>query len=328
MSASLLSTGIYLPEKEISVASLLPPEWPETYQSDVIGIDSVRCAAPDEHASDLAIKAGRQALEAAALDPRDVDVVIYCGIGVDDRGFWSPAARIQYELEASRAVAFDIYQGCVNSILALKLAKDMLRANAELSVILVVTGSRVENVIPGRTTGNTFYSDGGAAAIVVRDGADWVIGDAHFETNGYFHDVFYSGSGGTIAPSAQPDALPLYGVQNREKQKNDLKPIFVDKFKAVIERLARGVSHESLYVNLFNYNRHLLSTLRERLAGSVAGWLTNFESYGHMGPCDPILNLHLARQHAQLPPGAVVINVAAGIGMSWGGCTIEHNIHA
>lgn len=323
MSASLLATGIYLPEREIPVASLLP-DGLDSFQTDVVGIRSIRRAAPDEHASDLAIKAGRQALGTAALDPRDIDVVIYCGIGINDRGFWSPAARIQHELGASRAFAFDVYQGCVNTILAMKLAKDMLAANSKLGVILIVAGCRVEDVIAGRTTGNTFYSDGGAAAVVVRDGDDWVIGDAYFETDGYFNDVFYSGSGGTIAPHTHPDSLVGYGVQNPGKQKSDLKPIFDEKLMGVIERLTGGVPHQPLYVNLFNYNRRLTRTLSEKFAGTVAGWLASFESYGHMGPCDPILNLHLARQHNQIPQGAMVINVAAGIGMTWGGCAIEH----
>ncbi|WP_321838937.1 3-oxoacyl-[acyl-carrier-protein] synthase III C-terminal domain-containing protein [Paraburkholderia bannensis] len=323
MSARLLATGIYLPEKSVPVASLLP-DGVDSYQTDVVGIHSVRRAAPDEHASDLAIKAGREALKASALDPRDIDVVIYCGIGVNDRGFWSPAARIQHELGASRAFAFDVYQGCVNTILALKLARDMLNANEKLGVVLIVAGCRVEDVIPGRTTGNTFYSDGGAAALVVRDGDDWVIGDAYFETDGYFHDVFYSGSGGTIAPPTHPDSLVGYGVQNREKQKIDLKPVFDEKLIGVIERLAGHLSHREIYVNLFNYNRRLTATLNSRFAGRVSGWLASYESYGHMGPCDPILNLHLAREQHQIPPGAVVINVAAGIGMTWGGCAIEH----
>lgn len=328
MAAMLLSTGIYLPKNQIRTSSITPESWTETYASEVVGIRTIPTADEHEHASDLAVKAGLQALRNANIEAADVDVIIYCGLGVNDHGFWSPAAKIQYELQASRAFAFDVYQGCVNTFTALKLAKDLLHANQEMSYILVVTSSRAGEWVAGRTTGNTFYSDGGAAAVVGRSGSAWELGPFFFETNGYFNDVFFAGSGGTApSPPAGGGGTSLYGVQNLTKQKNELKPIFLDKFVRVIETLRAQVKEQEVYVNLFNYNNGLLSSLKGRLNGSVRGWLNNVERFGHMGPCDPLLNLHLALENDQIPAGAAVINVAAGIGMSWGGCTIERKCH-
>ena len=89
------SIGSYVPEQKISSEELMDEiqsetrfNIPNTWLEDLTGIRSRRFAGPEAYPSDLAIEAGRAALEKCGMDPKDIAMVIYCGI---DRDWIEPA---------------------------------------------------------------------------------------------------------------------------------------------------------------------------------------------------------------------------------------------
>ena len=107
--ATIVGTGMYLPEIEVSNAHLaehFEKVMPGAGMGTVVGKFEAatgirrRWYAPRDWAtSDLAVRAGRQALDAADLDPRDIDLII---LGTDSPDYITPATSVvvQHKLGA------------------------------------------------------------------------------------------------------------------------------------------------------------------------------------------------------------------------------------
>jgi 3-oxoacyl-[acyl-carrier-protein] synthase III len=92
--------------------------------------------APGETPSALAVDAGRRALAAADLDPSDIDLLLYAGIG---RGVLEPASATTFQdlLGLRRASAFDVLEACASWVRALQVADAFLRTGRYRNVMIV-----------------------------------------------------------------------------------------------------------------------------------------------------------------------------------------------
>ena len=80
-----------------------------------------------EKAIDLVLDAGRRAIAQAGLTPKDVDFLIYTGVG---RGWVEPAMAnvVQSELKMPNATCFDILDACASWLRAMQVARSSSRA--------------------------------------------------------------------------------------------------------------------------------------------------------------------------------------------------------
>src|SRR5215210_3741227 len=117
--ASIVSTGICLPEREIS-NDLLRERFPNFPEEAADFVDKMEAStgirrrwwAPDDWAtSDLALRAAQQALENAGRRPEDVDLII---LGTDSPDYLTPATSVvlQGKLGARNAGTFDVGCAC------------------------------------------------------------------------------------------------------------------------------------------------------------------------------------------------------------------------
>jgi 3-oxoacyl-[acyl-carrier-protein] synthase III len=92
--------------------------------------------APGESACELAAEAGRRALAAAGLDPADIDLLLYVGIG---RGMVEPASASIYQdmLALRRATAFDVLDACASWVRALHVADAFLRSGSYRTIMIM-----------------------------------------------------------------------------------------------------------------------------------------------------------------------------------------------
>lgn len=157
-------------EARVAQASGLPI--PPGMLQQMTGIATRRIAAADEYASTLAVRAARQALAQADLDPFDVDLLLFASA---TRDIAEPATAhiVQAEL-GTRAHAVDVTNACNSFINGIDLARAMILAGRARRA-LVVTGETPTRVIRWRVTdleqaktafaGYTF-GDAGAAVVV------------------------------------------------------------------------------------------------------------------------------------------------------------------
>lgn len=139
------SIGSYLPDQVVTSEELMNEIQvekrfgvPNTWLEQLTGIRARRFAGPNAKPSDLAIEAGRAALEKCGMDPADIGMVIYCGI---DRDWVEPATshRIQRELGCKNAACLDVTNACHGFTNGMSVGDAMIATGAAENV-LVVTG--------------------------------------------------------------------------------------------------------------------------------------------------------------------------------------------
>jgi len=104
--ARIIGTGSYIPERLVTNADFdrLLGESVGDWLVENVGIRERHFMADDQVTSDLAVAAGRNALERAGLQPHDLDRII---VATDTPDYLSPATAVvvQAKLGASRAWA-------------------------------------------------------------------------------------------------------------------------------------------------------------------------------------------------------------------------------
>src|SRR5262245_5272321 len=111
--AAVLSTGRYVPERVLTNADVerVPGEPVDAWLRQNVGIEQRHLMADGEVTSDLAVAAARQALERAAVDPKELDLIV---VATDTPDYLSPAtaAVVQHKLQAGNAGVFDVNSAC------------------------------------------------------------------------------------------------------------------------------------------------------------------------------------------------------------------------
>lgn len=102
------------------------------------GVRSRRIVGPGENASDLAVAAARQALDAAAVPAEEIDLLIFCSASHD---VTEPATAniVQAKLGARNAATFDLKNACNSLLSAVDVADAYVRLG-RARVVLVATG--------------------------------------------------------------------------------------------------------------------------------------------------------------------------------------------
>jgi 3-oxoacyl-[acyl-carrier-protein] synthase-3 len=164
----IAGTGAYLPAEVLTNDDLArrgvdtSDEWVRTRT----GIRQRHIAADGEMASDLALAASREALAAAGLAAKDVDLIIVATT-TPDMIFPSTACILQHKLGVHGGPALDVQAVCSGFVYALAIADAMIRTGGVRNALVV--GSEVYSRILDWSDRKTcvLFGDGAGAAVLV-----------------------------------------------------------------------------------------------------------------------------------------------------------------
>jgi 3-oxoacyl-[acyl-carrier-protein] synthase-3 len=181
-ASKIIGWGAYLPPNEITnqdISAMLNVNGGKTNFGDVVGsltgIKSRRYAGSRIYPSDLAVEASVVALRNAGIDPKDLEVIISCGVARDVE---EPATAyiIQEKLGAHNAYCFDLANACNGFISAIDVL-DSFIASGRCETGLVAVGDVLSQYVTWdakskrdlhlSSMGYTF-GDGGGAAVLQR----------------------------------------------------------------------------------------------------------------------------------------------------------------
>ena len=329
LSIGIAATNNFFPEQVETAKELaVKAEIPEAVIIEKFGLVQKHVADSSLHASDLAIRAALPILE--KVDPLSIDAIIYFGSPHKDYLVWSSAPKIQYELGAKNAYAFEIMNVSSCFPIALKVAKDMLVSDSTLSNILLVAGCKESQIIDYENPRSRFmfnFADGGTAALIQRGEQDYQILDSHFITDGSFHHQVRVPAGGSVAPASietVENRFHYIDVTDPKSMKEGLDQVSVPNFKKVIEKAVQksGYSVEDINFLLpLHTKKSMFLELLEQV-GLKPEQAMYLDHYGHMSALDPCIGLHLAKEEGRLKKGDLVVAVSAGTGYTWSATTI------
>jgi 3-oxoacyl-[acyl-carrier-protein] synthase-3 len=164
--ARILGVGGYRPSRVIPNSEIVDlidssDEWIRTRS----GIVERRWATPEETVQMMSVAAGRQAIEAAGLEPQQIDCVIVATVS---HMLQTPSAAtlIADELGTDHPAAFDISAACAGFCHGVAMAADFVRGGSSRHV-LVIGVERLSDLTDVRDRGTAFiFADGAGAAVV------------------------------------------------------------------------------------------------------------------------------------------------------------------
>jgi 3-oxoacyl-[acyl-carrier-protein] synthase-3 len=287
------------------------------YQKNVPG--------PGDGTVAMGLKAARKALYYSGLKPAEIDLVIWSGEEVKEYRNWPVGPKIQKELDLAKAWSFDMQQRCGTTLVALKLVRDMIRADERINNVLIVSGYRNSDLIhyPNPRVRWMYYlAAGGAACIVQRDCPQNEILDSHFISDGSFAWDVYVPQGGSA------EAMTVEGLNAGKQYLDVLDPVGMKErlerlslsnwLSCIDKALAKSGFDRSdvdyLATLLVKRSAHDYLMAQLNLAPEQTRYLGEF---GHHGQNDQILSLELALEEDRLKEGDLVLMISAGIGYAW-----------
>ena len=135
--AGILGTGHSYPEGILTNDDLAKMvETSDEWITTRTGIKQRRKAAPGEYTSMFAVRAGREAIERARLDPSDIDLLI-CATVTPDQILPSTGCIIQAELGCHNAAAMDVVAACSGFLYGLALANPMIQTGQSKYALVI-----------------------------------------------------------------------------------------------------------------------------------------------------------------------------------------------
>lgn len=328
----LIATSAYLPQRWMTAAEISQlSEIPENVLVDRFGLRGKHIAAADEQVSDMAVRAATDLLTEAEIDPASLDAVVYFGSTHKDYQVWQAAPHIAHRLGAGHAFALELDYVSCGSPVAVRVVRDMLRAEPELNRVLAVAASRESYLLDYRNERARFmfnFGDGAVAALFVGDATTHQVLGAHMITDGGFSLDVKVPAGGSVEPaSAQTVATGRHflDVADPLSMKERLDPVtlpnFVEAAMRAVKESGASLEQVSLLCGI-----HMKRSMHERICAAL-GLSTDQAVYlddtGHMSGVDPLLALDRAHRQGRLDQGDLVLLLAAGTGYTWAAACVR-----
>ena len=337
----ILGYGLYIPQTFMTAAEIAAAtegRWTEAAVREKLGIAKKSIPGPGDGTQEMAARAALDALARTGVDPMEIDLVLCMGEEWKEYPLTTSAIHIQERIGARRAWGIDIQQRCNTTVAAIKIAKDMMIADPEISTTLIVGGYRNGDLIDFTDPDVSFMYDlaAGAGALLLRRGhaRNRVLG-AHIITDGSLSrdtGVWYGGTEHPIESLPDAELAVLRKMGNRSLRVFDaghmkarLEQVSMPNWLECIDRaLAKsGATRADIgYLNVLHFKRSMHATLLAEL-GLAPERAVYLEDYGHLGQVDFMVSLHEGLQRGRLKDGDLMVAIAAGIGYVWGAVVVR-----
>jgi len=288
------------------------------------GISERRIAPEEEATSDLALRAAQSALEAADLDPADLDMILVATI-TPDMPFPSTACVLQDRLGARRAGALDLSAACSGFIYGLAVADGLIRAGTARTVLLV--GAETLTKVVNWQDRNTcvLFGDGAGAVVLRADEGERGILSTH---------LYADGSKGSLlilpgCGSRHPVSHAAVDAGLAKMQMNGGNEVFKLAVRAMEDAALTALKRHGLEVSDIDHlithkaNLRIISALGQRLGVPDAKVEVTIRKYGNTSAASIPIALDEAVRAGRVKAGEIVLVCAFGGGLTWASSLIR-----
>ncbi|HEX6742383.1 MAG TPA: beta-ketoacyl-ACP synthase 3, partial [Sphingomicrobium sp.] len=162
----VLGAGSALPKRRVSNEELA--ETVDTSDAWIVertGIRSRYVAGDGETTASLAAGAARKALEAAGVEPTEIDLIVLA-TATPDQTFPASATLVQTALGIDDCIAFDVHAVCTGFLYALSVADSMLRGG-NAGKALVIGAETFSRILDWEDRATCVLFGDGAGALVL-----------------------------------------------------------------------------------------------------------------------------------------------------------------
>lgn len=317
MYSRIIGTGSYLPEKILTNQDLesmvdTSDEWIRTRT----GIEQRHIAAEGQMASDLALEASKNALDAAGLTAKDIDLVIVATT-TPDMIFPSTACILQNKLGISSSPAFDMQAVCSGFIYALATA-DMFVSSGKTRNALIVGTEVYSRILDWKDRSTcVLFGDGAGAVVLTQDEKPGIL-STHLHADGGYSNVLSAPANicageiqGTPFVTMEGSTVFKFAVKVLEEavrealNANDLQPADIDWL----------VPHQA--------NIRIITSTAKKLGIPQGKVVATVAQHGNTSAASVPLALDQAVRDGRIQPGHNVVLEGVGGGFTWGSILVR-----
>lgn len=318
----ITGTGSHLPSRRVTNADLVAEmaangvETSDEWIVERTGIRARHFAAPEVACSDMALDASRRALQAAGLQPQDLDLIIVA-TSTPDMVFPSTAAILQHKLGANGCPAFDVQAVCSGFIYALTVADAMIRAGTARRALVV--GSEIFSRLldfTDRTTCVLFGDGAGAVVLEASETPGILASDLH--ADGKYVDILcvpghVSGGKVTGDPVLKMDGQAVFKLAVGLLESAACAAL--DKAGLTAADVDWLVPHQA--------NIRIMQSTARKLKMSMDKVVVTVQDHGNTSAASIPLALDHAIRTGQVKPGETVLLEGVGGGFTWGAVLLK-----
>jgi len=313
----ILGTGAYLPEQEVTNEEMaarfgVTPEW----IVGKTGILARRYAAPDEAASDMAVRAAAAALADSGLTPDRIDHIVV-STSTGDHIVPQTSTLVQAAIGARRASCVDVNTACSGFVYALSVARGLLALEPGGHALVIGVDVWSRFIDPADRSTAVLLGDG-AGAVVVGPVADPGGFLGHTLTgHGEDQELLVVEAGGSRRPASAEtvaDNAHVLRMIGREVTDFVLAVVPVEIRNLLT---AHGVAPDDVdHFIPHQANGVLLDKLAASLGLKDTATHRTVDTYGNTGSASVAITLDAANRSSALHDGDLVLLSGFGGGMA------------
>jgi 3-oxoacyl-[acyl-carrier-protein] synthase-3 len=318
---AILGTGAYAPNRILTNEELA--QRVETSHDWIVsrtGIRERRVADPGQTTADLATEAAREALANAQITPQEVDLLILATV-TPDLAMPATACLVQQKLGIpSGAACFDLNAACTGFLYALDVAWAML-SSGRYRHALVIGAERLSSVLDWEDRTTCVLFGDGAGAVVLgaskRPGSAILASRLH-TVAGTAELLHIPGATFSFDPT---DPKRVIRMKGKEVFKLAVRAM-EDVARELLEQ--QGVSGDQIDCIIpHQANQRIIDSIAQYLKLPLDRFFINLDRYGNTSAASIPIALHEARMQGRVQPGQLVLMVAFGAGLTYGGALVR-----
>lgn len=318
--SAIAGMGAYVPEKVITNFDLEKTmETSDKWITERTGIHRRHIAEPGTTTLELATKAARSALDAAGITANDLDMILV-GTSSPDGPFPSIACRIQDELDAPGAVAWDTLAACTSFMYDLSIA-DSFIATERADNVLVIGAEVLSRMLDYNNRGTAVIFGDGAGAAVVRPapkGAGFLSWCLGADGRGYRQVTCGNIEKGAYAAKDPHPYIEMIGPDVFKFAVD----IFIRQANEVCSTAGVAMEDIDLWVP-HQANFRIIDAAARRIGLPLERVAINIDEYGNTSSASIPLALEEAVRKGRVKSGDHVLLAGFGSGLTWGATLLK-----
>ena len=317
----IIGTGSYLPEKTLTNADIEHlVDTSDAWIHERTGIRRRHVADDSESTVDLAERAARSALEAAGIDPRELDLIVV-GTTTPDRIYPATACRLQARLGAKGCPAFDIQAVCTGFIYALGVADRFVRTASARCALVVGADTHSRLLDWSDRTTCILFGDGAGAVVLGVDEQPGVC-STHLHADGSYEGLLYVDGGVPKGNGVIADGNAYTKMRGNEVFKVAVRTLH----RIVDETLAANNLQKSDIDWLIPHqaNIRIIEATARKLGLPMERVVITIDDHGNTSAASVPLALDVAVRDGRIRRGDNLLLEAFGGGFTWGSALIRY----
>ena len=321
MFSTIAGTGSYLPEKILTNADLeklvdTNDEWIRTRT----GISRRHVVVPGETTTDLAEHAARRALEAAGVEPADVDLICV-GTTTPDLVFPNVGTLLQQRLGIHGCAAFSLEAACAGFLYALGVADKFVRLG-DAKCALVIGADTLTRIVDWTDRSTCVLFADGAGAVVLQPAKEPGIMSTHLHADGKYKDLLLYPDGVSLGFD-----LMRAGKAGVRMKGNEVYKVAVNTLGHLVNETlaANGATKADLdWLIPHQANIRIIEAIAKRLDMPMEKVIVTIGEHGNTSAASVPLALDTGVRDGRIQRGQLLLLEAFGGGFTWGSALVRY----